>query len=172
MTSLLPQRVVDAAGHALRNYRGKCENVHGHNYKVQVTLRGETLDHAGMLVDFVELKRLLRIPVAMKLSPYFTALGNLAHRLDEAHVRGDEQPEAGRQEVRHEGGGAWRTGQQPELLLDLGEHVVPAPQSAGPAQPLHTPPGAEVWHVAMPLHRCSCGSVRPSAALSTGPAIV
>ena len=49
-----------AAGHALRNYRGKCENVHGHNYKVQVTLYGETLDHAGMLVDFVELKRLLR----------------------------------------------------------------------------------------------------------------
>lgn len=49
-----------AAGHALRNYRGKCENVHGHNYKVQVTLCGDTLDHAGMLVDFVELKRLLR----------------------------------------------------------------------------------------------------------------
>ena len=49
-----------AAGHALRNYRGKCEIVHGHNYKVQVTLYGETLDHAGMLVDFVELKRLLR----------------------------------------------------------------------------------------------------------------
>lgn len=49
-----------AAGHALRNYRGKCENVHGHNYKVQVTLCGEALDHVGMLVDFVELKRLLR----------------------------------------------------------------------------------------------------------------
>ncbi len=49
-----------AAGHALRNYKGKCENVHGHNYKIQVTVRGETLDHAGMLTDFVELKRLLR----------------------------------------------------------------------------------------------------------------
>jgi 6-pyruvoyltetrahydropterin/6-carboxytetrahydropterin synthase len=49
-----------AAGHALRNYRGKCENVHGHNYRVQVTLRGEKLDAAGMLADFVELKRLLR----------------------------------------------------------------------------------------------------------------
>lgn len=34
--------------------------MHGHNYKVQVTLSGETLDHTGMLVDFVELKRLLR----------------------------------------------------------------------------------------------------------------
>ena len=49
-----------AAGHALRNYRGKCENVHGHNYRVQVTLRGEKLDHVGMLVDFVALKHLLR----------------------------------------------------------------------------------------------------------------
>ncbi|MEK7408601.1 MAG: 6-carboxytetrahydropterin synthase QueD [Acidobacteriota bacterium] len=49
-----------AAGHALRGYRGKCENVHGHNYKVEVTLEGERLDAAGLLVDFVELKRLLR----------------------------------------------------------------------------------------------------------------
>jgi 6-pyruvoyltetrahydropterin/6-carboxytetrahydropterin synthase len=49
-----------AAGHALRNYRGKCENVHGHNYRVRVLVRGEKLDHVGMLADFVELKRLLR----------------------------------------------------------------------------------------------------------------
>ena len=49
-----------AAGHALRNYRGKCENVHGHNYKIRVMVRGENLDQAGMLADFVVLKRLLR----------------------------------------------------------------------------------------------------------------
>lgn len=49
-----------AAGHALRNYHGKCENVHGHNYRVKVTVRGEKLDKTGMLADFVELKRLLR----------------------------------------------------------------------------------------------------------------
>jgi len=49
-----------AAGHALRHYKGKCENVHGHNYKVQVVVRGEKLDATGMLADFVELKRLLR----------------------------------------------------------------------------------------------------------------
>jgi 6-pyruvoyltetrahydropterin/6-carboxytetrahydropterin synthase len=49
-----------AAGHALRNYHGKCENVHGHNYKVQVLVRGEKLDETGMLADFVELKKLLR----------------------------------------------------------------------------------------------------------------
>jgi 6-pyruvoyltetrahydropterin/6-carboxytetrahydropterin synthase len=49
-----------SSGHYLRNYRGKCENPHGHNYKVQVTLRGETLDEAGLLLDFKELKQILR----------------------------------------------------------------------------------------------------------------
>ena len=45
-----------AAGHALRNYKGKCENVHGHNYKVRVTLAGDKLNSAGLLMDFVELR--------------------------------------------------------------------------------------------------------------------
>ena len=48
-----------AAGHALRNYRGKCENVHGHNYRCQVTLAGADLDSIGLLVDFVELKKVV-----------------------------------------------------------------------------------------------------------------
>ena len=48
-----------AAGHALRNYRGKCENVHGHNYRCQVTLEGAELDAIGLLVDFVELKKVV-----------------------------------------------------------------------------------------------------------------
>jgi 6-pyruvoyltetrahydropterin/6-carboxytetrahydropterin synthase len=48
-----------ASGHALRNYHGKCENVHGHNYRVEVTLAGDSLDQTGLLVDFVELKKVL-----------------------------------------------------------------------------------------------------------------
>jgi 6-pyruvoyltetrahydropterin/6-carboxytetrahydropterin synthase len=48
-----------AAGHALRNYKGKCENVHGHNYRVMVTIQGEQLDATGLLVDFVDIKRLM-----------------------------------------------------------------------------------------------------------------
>jgi 6-pyruvoyltetrahydropterin/6-carboxytetrahydropterin synthase len=39
-----------AAGHALRNYHGKCENVHGHNYRAEVTLRGAELNAIGLLV--------------------------------------------------------------------------------------------------------------------------
>jgi 6-pyruvoyltetrahydropterin/6-carboxytetrahydropterin synthase len=53
-----------AAGHALRGYQGKCENVHGHNYRVQVTVEGPSLDPTGLLVDFGELKRLMREVVA------------------------------------------------------------------------------------------------------------
>jgi len=49
-----------AAGHALRNYKGKCENVHGHNFKVQVRIEGQKLDEAGMLVDFIDIKTLMR----------------------------------------------------------------------------------------------------------------
>jgi len=49
-----------AAGHYLRNYKGKCENPHGHNYRVQVTLKGRELDKAGLLVDFRDLKHVMR----------------------------------------------------------------------------------------------------------------
>ncbi len=49
-----------SSGHYLRNYRGKCENPHGHNYKVFVTLQGAELDEAGLLLDFKILKQVLR----------------------------------------------------------------------------------------------------------------
>jgi 6-pyruvoyltetrahydropterin/6-carboxytetrahydropterin synthase len=49
-----------AAGHALRNYHGKCENVHGHNYRVQIAVEGEQLDENGLLHDFADLKKRLR----------------------------------------------------------------------------------------------------------------
>ncbi len=48
-----------SAGHALRGYKGKCENPHGHNYKVRVTLEGPALDSIGLLFDFVHLKQVL-----------------------------------------------------------------------------------------------------------------
>ena len=48
-----------AAGHALRGYRGKCENPHGHNYRVRITLQGPRLDETGLLYDFVHLKQVI-----------------------------------------------------------------------------------------------------------------
>jgi 6-pyruvoyltetrahydropterin/6-carboxytetrahydropterin synthase len=60
-----------AAGHALRGYRGKCENPHGHNYKVQITLHGERLDNIGLLFDFKDLK---------------SAMGEIVERLDHKFI--------------------------------------------------------------------------------------
>ena len=49
-----------AAAHLLKDYNGKCENLHGHNYKVFAHVRGNNLNEGGMLLDFSKLKDALR----------------------------------------------------------------------------------------------------------------
>jgi 6-pyruvoyltetrahydropterin/6-carboxytetrahydropterin synthase len=49
-----------AAAHKLRGYQGKCENLHGHNYRVRLVVAGEKLDEIGLLQDFTLLKKVLR----------------------------------------------------------------------------------------------------------------
>ena len=49
-----------SAAHFLSNYQGKCENLHGHNYKVRLWVQGENLDEGGMLADFSLLKKALK----------------------------------------------------------------------------------------------------------------
>ncbi len=49
-----------AAAHFLKDYNGKCENLHGHNYKVYAHVRGSKLNEGGMLLDFTKLKGALR----------------------------------------------------------------------------------------------------------------
>lgn len=46
-----------SSAHQLRGYNGKCENLHGHNYKVEIFARGQELDNIGLLIDFGDLKR-------------------------------------------------------------------------------------------------------------------
>ena len=48
-----------SAAHHLLNYKGACENQHGHNWKVEVYVRGENLNESGILVDFKVLKKTL-----------------------------------------------------------------------------------------------------------------
>lgn len=45
-----------AAAHCLINYQGDCENLHGHNWRVEVTVRARDLDDAGLGIDFKILK--------------------------------------------------------------------------------------------------------------------
>ena len=65
-----------AAAHFLRNFSGPCERLHGHNYRVQVYLRGETLNDTGMLVDFTDIKG---------------ALGRIVDRLDHQNLNDLEE---------------------------------------------------------------------------------
>lgn len=46
-----------SAGHHLRDYPGNCERPHGHNWKVEVTVKADSLDNLGMGLDFKALKK-------------------------------------------------------------------------------------------------------------------
>ena len=46
-----------SSAHKLRGYKGKCEDLHGHNWRVEVAVSSDKLDEIGMVVDFAELKK-------------------------------------------------------------------------------------------------------------------
>ena len=48
------------SAHYLREYPGKCKNVHGHTWYIEVVIKGKHLDNAGILIDFSDLKELVR----------------------------------------------------------------------------------------------------------------
>jgi len=48
------------AAHQLKDYKGECEHLHGHNWKVEVKVVGKKLDSQGMLLDFKIIKGLLK----------------------------------------------------------------------------------------------------------------
>ncbi len=49
-----------AAAHQLRGYKGKCENLHGHNWRVTVAVTAERLNDQGLAIDFSDVKKALR----------------------------------------------------------------------------------------------------------------
>lgn len=56
----LTVETIFSASHQLRGYKGKCEHLHGHNWKVQVHVLAERLNDLDIAFDFHELKRLLK----------------------------------------------------------------------------------------------------------------
>ncbi|PKN00834.1 MAG: 6-carboxytetrahydropterin synthase QueD [Elusimicrobia bacterium HGW-Elusimicrobia-1] len=48
-----------SAAHRLRGYKGKCEKMHGHNWRVRLSVSGTELDSKGLLLDFSGLKKML-----------------------------------------------------------------------------------------------------------------
>ncbi len=85
-----------AAAHRLLNYKGKCESLHGHNWKVEVEVFAKNTDHEGMVIDFKELKDLIKqclvrldhtylneIPPFDKINPTSEHIANyLFHQLE------------------------------------------------------------------------------------------
>jgi 6-pyruvoyltetrahydropterin/6-carboxytetrahydropterin synthase len=49
-----------AAAHRLRDFQGKCEQLHGHNWKVEVYIQADQLDSAGLVRDFGEIKAMTK----------------------------------------------------------------------------------------------------------------
>ena len=51
-------KIIDgfSSAHHLRDYKGKCENLHGHNWKVEVVVKAEITGKSGLVVDFKVLK--------------------------------------------------------------------------------------------------------------------
>ncbi len=49
-----------AAAHYLRGYKGKCEALHGHNWKVELEAAFDRLDETGLAIDYKDMKRVLR----------------------------------------------------------------------------------------------------------------
>jgi len=58
------------AAHQLVNYNGKCENLHGHTYKLRITLTGD-IDKSGMIIDFNLIKKIVEEKIIEKLDHNF-----------------------------------------------------------------------------------------------------
>jgi 6-pyruvoyltetrahydropterin/6-carboxytetrahydropterin synthase len=59
-----------SAAHLLRGYNGECSHLHGHNWKVQVTVKASNLDELGMVIDFKVLDKEIKA-VAEELDHHF-----------------------------------------------------------------------------------------------------
>lgn len=50
-----------SSAHYLREYRGACENLHGHTWNVEIAISSEQVDQIGLVIDFKELKAKLKV---------------------------------------------------------------------------------------------------------------
>ena len=74
---------ISAAHHLNLSYRSKCENLHGHNWKIVVYCKSETLDADGMVVDFTEVKSIVHGTLDHQdlnaILPFNPTAENIAH---------------------------------------------------------------------------------------------
>ena len=80
----IEKRIEISACHRLDlDYESKCTRVHGHNWMITVFCKSETLDRNGMVIDFSEIKRLVKDPIDHQVLndvlPFNPTAENLAH---------------------------------------------------------------------------------------------
>lgn len=80
------------AAHALVGYDGKCRNIHGHSYELQVTVNGEPVDEPGnpkngMVIDFHDLKQIVNEEVVERLDHSFIIGTNMPEDFVESAKR-------------------------------------------------------------------------------------
>lgn len=49
-----------SSAHNLRGYKGKCEDLHGHNWRIEIVVKSQELNNIGVVVDFNDLKKKLK----------------------------------------------------------------------------------------------------------------
>ena len=94
------------AAHFLRNYRGKCEKLHGHRYVVEAGLAFDDVGEGGMAFDFTDAKRILR---------------DIAGHLDHENI--NDLPPFTEIEPSAENQARWIFGEMRALLGDRAEHL-------------------------------------------------
>lgn len=104
---LLSVRAHYDSAHFLRNYKGKCENLHGHRYEVEAALAYDDVGEGGMAYDFTDAKALLR---------------QVAGRLDHQNI--NDLPPFDVIEPSAENQARWIFEQLREGLGDHGRHLV------------------------------------------------
>jgi len=78
-----------SSAHYLRNYKGSCENLHGHNWKVELLVEGSQLNNSDILIDFKILKSILKETLneldhkLLNEIPYFKNINPSSERLAE-----------------------------------------------------------------------------------------
>lgn len=78
-----------SSAHYLRNYKGSCENLHGHNWKVELLVEGSQLNNLDILIDFKTLKNILKETLneldhkLLNEIPYFKNINPSSERLAE-----------------------------------------------------------------------------------------
>jgi 6-pyruvoyltetrahydropterin/6-carboxytetrahydropterin synthase len=55
------------SAHKLPNYKGKCKNLHGHTYHLEITIQGKADKKTGMIIDFYDLEKIIENQILNKI---------------------------------------------------------------------------------------------------------